>query len=166
MKMPRSSETPATLKPTARGSSLAGKATVPKVVLVASASNRAPLPMKILALLMDTPSRSPCSLRVPASSGSSTPETTERLTSTVALPKTTPAMLRPALPPMRKVGEFGPSATLAEVTSGKPQFSTRPPLTEVRFNWRTMEVPINWTASTPCNWARPREPSKPVYLRT
>ena len=84
----------------------------------------------------------------------------------MARPKTTPAMLRPALPPMRKVGESKPSATLAEVTWGKLQFSTRPPLTEVRFNWRTMEVPINWTASTPCNWARPREPSKPVYLRT
>ena len=86
VKMPRSSEPPSTLKPTARGSSLAGKETLPKVALVASTSNRAPLPMKSRALLMDTPRRSPCSLRVPASSGSSTPDTTDRLTSTVALP--------------------------------------------------------------------------------
>ena len=75
-------------------------------------------------------------------------------------------MLSPALPPMRNVGEFAPKATLAEATSGRLQLSTRPPLTEVRFNWRTIEVPINCTASTPCSWARPSDPSNPVYLRT
>ena len=74
-----------------------------------------------------------------------------RATSTTALPYTTSAMLRPALPPIRKVGSDGLRRTAAEDTGVWVQSSTEPLVTEVRFNWSTRLVPMSFTASTPCN---------------
>ena len=71
-------------------------------------------------------------------------------------------MLKATVPPIWKVGSFGPSATL-EVESGVcVQSNTTPLVTEVRFSFRYSPVPMSFTASTPCNWAAPRSPSKPV----
>ena len=99
-------------------------------------------------------------------SGSSTPLTRVRLMLTVALPNTTSAMLNPTEPPMRKVGSLVPKATPAPETACWVQSNTPPPMTELRFNWNTRPVPMSFTASTPCNWALPRAPDRPVYLRT
>ena len=128
--------------------------------------------MKSAAWVMAMDSRSPCNrATVPSTSGSSTPLTTVRLTATVALPSTTSAMLNPTVPPMRKVGSVGPRSTAAPesalvVRLACFQSSTRPPVTEVRFNCSERFVPMILTTSTPCNRAVPKEPSNPVNLRT
>ena len=71
-------------------------------------------------------------------------------------------MLKATVPPIWKVGSFGPRATF-ELESGVcVQFKTAPLATEVRFSFRYSPVPMSLTASTPCNWAAPRLPSKPV----
>ena len=44
-------------------------------------------------------------------------------------------MLRPTLPPMRKVGSAGVNATPAVASGGWVQSKTAPLTTEVRFNW-------------------------------
>ena len=88
-----------------------------------------------------------------------------RLTAIVALPKTTSAMLRPTLPPMRKVGSAGVRLIPTEASPDWAQFITRAPFTEVWFNWNRKAVPINWTASIPCSWALPRAPSSAVNFR-
>ena len=98
--MPRSRLPPLTEKPTAVVLSLAGGVTVPKFSSVESSFNTAPLPMYNSALRIDRPSRLPFRRNEPASSGSSTPEIMRWLKSTVALPYTTPAMLKPAEPPI------------------------------------------------------------------
>ena len=150
--MPSFREAPSTLKPTAFGSSLAGRPTVPNSLLVESSFRVAPLPMKSVAPEMEIPSNSPWSLAtVPATSGSSTPETSVRLTSTVARAYTTSAMASPTEPPMRKVGSVASSCTWAAFRAACFQFKTAPLATEVRFNWNTRPVPMSFTASTPCN---------------
>ena len=170
--MPNCRLPPLTLKPTAFGSLLSGNVTVPYPVDPATSFKVAPLPMNRAASVMAMDSRSPCNrATMPSSSGSSTPLTTERLTATMALPSTTSAMLRPTVPPMRKVGSVGPRSTPAPERTlvVRPvcfQSSTRPPVTEVRFNWSERFVPMIFTTSTPCNRAVPSEPSNPVNFRT
>ena len=166
MKIPSFREAPSTLKPTAFGSLLAGRVTVPNSPLVESSFRVAPLPMKSVAPEMEMPSNSPWSrATVPATSGSSMPETRVRLTSTVARAYTTSAMANPTVPPMRKVGSVASSCTWAAPREDCFQFRTAPLDTEVRFNWNTNPVPMSFTASTPCNWALPKAPCRPVYLR-
>ena len=75
-------------------------------------------------------------------------------------------MLKPAAPPMRKVGSDGFNRTAAEDTGFWVQSSTAPLATEVRFNCRTRLVPMSFTASTPWSCALPRDACNPVYLRT
>ena len=167
VKMPRSRLPPVTLKPTAFGSFAAGSATLPKSPLFRSSFRLAPLPMNSLAWVTEMDSRSPLSCTTgSAASGSSTPLTWVRLMATVALPKTTSAMLKPTEPPMRKVGSLLPKVTPALPTADCVQSRTAPPDTELRFSWKTRPVPMSFTASTPCNWALPRAPERPVYLRT
>ncbi|NBP24434.1 MAG: hypothetical protein EBU81_07775 [Proteobacteria bacterium] len=79
------------------------------------------------------------------------PLTSERLTSMVAEPNTTSAMLKPTLPPMRNFGSVGPSATRTAATGACRQSSTPPPGTEVWLSFNTRSLPMIFTASTPCN---------------
>ena len=88
-----------------------------------------------------------------------------RATEIVALPSTTSAMLRPTLPPIRKVGDIEVRSTLAAARPAWVQSRTVPVLAETLFNWNTSPVPMILTTSTPCNCALPREPSKPVNFR-
>ena len=103
---------------------LAGVLTLPKSRLVESVFSEAPLPMNRSAPVTEIPSRSPLSTPPGTVSGSRIPLTSERLTSMVAEPKTTSAMLRPTLPPMRKVGSVGPRATSTPATGACLQSST------------------------------------------
>ena len=75
-------------------------------------------------------------------------------------------MLRPTLPPMRKVGSVAFSTTPAEETDNWVQSRTPPCGTEVLFNWNIRFVLMSFTTSTPCIWALPKLACKPVYLRT
>ena len=167
VKIPKSRLPPETLKPTAFGSLAEGSATLPKSLLFESSLRLAPLPMKSLAWVTAMDSRSPFNCTTGSTeSGSSTPLTRVRLMLTVALPNTTSAMLNPTEPPMRKVGSLVPRVTPAPETPCWVQSKTPPPVTELRFNWKTSPVPMSFTASTPCNWALPSAPETPVYLRT
>ena len=167
VKMPRSRLPPETLKPTAFGSLAAGSDTLPKSPLFESSLRLAPLPMNSLAWVTAMDSRSPFNCTTGSTeSGSSTPLTRVRLMLTVALPNTTSAMLKPTVPPMRKVGSLVPKVTPAPDSPNCVQSRTPPPVTELRFNWKTRPVPMSFTASTPCNWALPKAPERPVYLRT
>ena len=149
--MPKSSEPPLTLKPTALASLLAGKVTLPKSTLFESSFSEAPLPMKRVAPVMFTAKSEPRSrATVPSTEGSSIPETVVRLRVTLALPNTTSAMLRPTLPPIRNVGSVAFNTTPAEATAAWVQSSTPPCATEVLFNWKTRLVLMSFTASTPC----------------
>ena len=90
MKIPRSSDPPLTLNPTALESLLGGKATLPKSTLLESSFNKAPLPMNNEAPEMFTARSEPRNRAVvPSIDGSSTPDTEVRLRLMVALPKTT-----------------------------------------------------------------------------
>ena len=102
-----------TLKPTADGSSSAGRLTLPKSGLPGSEMRVAPVPMNRLASVMDKVSKSPLRTWLPVASGSSIPLTVLRLIVSVALPKTTSEMLSPMDPPIRKVGSLGVNATAA-----------------------------------------------------
>ena len=125
--MPKSSEPPLTLKPTALASLLAGKVTFPKLTLLESSFNEAPLPMKRVAPVMFTARSEPRNrATVPSTDGSSTPEIVVRLRVMLALPNTTSAMLRPTLPPIRKVGSVAFKTTPAEATAGWVQSRTPP----------------------------------------
>ena len=125
--MPKSSEPPLTLKPTALASLLAGKVTFPKLTLFESSFNEAPLPMKRVAPVMFTARSEPRNrATVPSTDGSSTPEIVVRLRVMLALPNTTSAMLRPTLPPIRKVGSVAFKTTPAEATAGWVQSRTPP----------------------------------------
>ena len=75
-------------------------------------------------------------------------------------------MLSPTLPPIRKVGSVGVSATPATASGVWVQSNTDPVETEVRFNWNCKSSTTNFTASTPCRRETPSDDSKPVYLRT
>ena len=107
---------------------------------------------------------------LPATSGSSTPVTSVRLTLMVALPNTTSAMLNPAEPPIWKVGSVDRRSTAASAngfTAWKDwvQSNTAVPV-ETRFNRKKRSTPMSFTTSTPCNCALPKAPSRPVYFRT
>ena len=121
----------ATLRPTAVGELLSGNTTRPKVVLAEFRSRVAPLPMNKLAWVIEITSRSPPKTSPVPDSGSRIPEMDLRLTAIVALPKTTSAILRPTLPPMRKVGSSGVRSMPTEASPIWVQFITRAPLTEV-----------------------------------
>ena len=101
----------------------------------------------------------------PVIPGTLTPITELRVTEIVALPSTTSAMLNPTLPPILKVGDVEVSSTLAAARPVWVQSKTVPVLAEILFNWNTNPVPMILTASTPCNCALPRAPSKPVNFR-
>ena len=74
-------------------------------------------------------------------------------------------MLKPTEPPIRNVGSAGVRLIPTDVNPDWVQSITRAPVTEVWFNWNFRSVPINWTASIPCNWALPRAPSSAVNFR-
>ena len=107
----------------------------------------------------------PFNCRVDASSGSSTPETTRWLKSTVALPYTTLAMLNPAEPPICRVGDVLVSVSPAVESEAWFQSNRSPPVTDVRFRPSEKLLRMSFRESTPCSWARPKVPIKPVYLR-
>ena len=116
--MPKLSEPPLTLKPTALASVLAGKVTLPKLTSFESSFSEAPLPMKSVAPVIFTARSEPRNrVTVPSTEGSSTPETVVRESVMLALPNTTSAMLRPTLPPMRNVGSVAFKTTPAEATA-------------------------------------------------
>ena len=118
MKIPRSSHPPLTLNPTALESLLAGKATLPKSTLLESSFNEAPLPMNNEAPEIFTARSEPRNRAVvPSTDGSCTPDTVVRESVMLALPNTTSAMLRPTLPPMRKIGSVAFKTTPAEATA-------------------------------------------------
>ena len=165
VKIPNCIDALATLKPTAVVLSADGSVTDPVVKLRA-----APEPMNKLALVMATESRSPFRVSVPTA----TPDTSPRPTLTVALPKTTSAMLRPTEPPIWNVGSVAASDTAAaasglpeSLTNALPCFQSITAVpAETRFSERESPEPIIFTASTPWRRADPKAPFRPVYLRT
>ena len=156
---------PSIAKPTAFGSFGAGKVTVPNPESEETSFKLAPLPMKIRALEIWMASKSPCSTRVPVSSGSSTPSTVLRLKLSVALANTTSAIARPTVPPICSVGLAGVSVRAAVLNGDWFQSKRLPSATEVRVRVSERLVARILTASTPCNWALPRDACNPVYFR-
>ena len=151
--------------PTAFGSLGAGKVTVPNPESVAFSLRLAPLPMNRRALEIRRASKSPCNTRAPASSGSPTPSAVLRLMSSVALANTTSAIARPTVPPICSVGLVGVSVRAAVLNGDWFQSKRLPSATEVRVRVSERLVARILTASTPCNWALPRDACNPVYFR-
>ena len=156
---------PSMAKPTAFESLGSGNVTVPNPESVDTSFRLAPLPMKIRALEIWMASKSPCSTRVPPSSGSSTPSTVLRLMLSVALANTTSAIARPTVPPICSVGLVGISVRPALLNVDWVQSNRLPSATEVRVRVNDRLVARILTASTPCSCALPSEACNPVYFR-